>query len=149
MIPIHVPPLRERREDIPVLARAFVAQVCAEAGVRDKSLDPKAAAALAACDWPGNVRELKNLIMRVVLMTAGGELALLDLPHEIREPAGMRRKKRGALEDARREFERRFLIARLDEHAGNISQTARAIGMARESLSRKLRALKIQGPRGQ
>jgi two-component system nitrogen regulation response regulator NtrX len=106
-------------------------------------------AALLAYDWPGNVRELKNLVTRMVLMSPEEELQLADLPPELRVPADARRKKRGALEEARREFERRFLVAKLDEHAGNISRTAKAIGLARESLSRKLRALKIQAPRGE
>jgi two-component system nitrogen regulation response regulator NtrX len=149
VIPFRVPPLRERREDIPGLARAFVDEACDEAGVPRKKLDPKALAALAAYDWPGNVRELKNLVTRVVLMTPDAELRQIDLPHEIRAPADGRRKKRGALEEARRDFERRFLLAKLDEHGGNISRTAEAIGIARESLSRKLRALKIQTQRGE
>jgi DNA-binding NtrC family response regulator len=82
-------------------------------------------------------------------MTPDAELRQIDLPHEIRAPADGRRKKRGALEEARRDFERRFLLAKLDEHGGNISRTAEAIGIARESLSRKLRALKIQTQRGE
>jgi len=149
VIPFRVPPLRERREDIPGLARAFVDEACDEAGVPRKKLDPKAIAALSAYDWPGNVRELKNLVTRVVLMTPEAELQRFDLPHELHTPPEGRRKKRGALEEARRDFERRFLLAKLDEHGGNISRTAEAIGIARESLSRKLRALKIQGPRSE
>jgi len=149
VIPFRVPALRERREDIPGLSRAFVDEACDEAGVLRKKLDPKALAALSAYGWPGNVRELKNLVTRVVLMTPEAELRNIDLPHEIRAPADGRRKKRGALEEARRDFERRFLLAKLDEHGGNISRTAEAIGIARESLSRKLRALKIQTQRGE
>ena len=148
VIPFRVPALRERREDIPGLSRAFVDEACDEAGVLRKKLDPKALAALSAYGWPGNVRELKNLVTRVVLMTPEAELRNIDLPHEIRAPADGRRKKRGALEEARRDFERRFLLAKLDEHGGNISRTAEAIGIARESLSRKIKTHRIGDERG-
>ncbi|HEY8120202.1 MAG TPA: sigma-54 dependent transcriptional regulator [Myxococcota bacterium] len=150
VIPFHVPALRERREDIPLLARAFAKEFCVDSGVPEKALAPRALALLGAYPWPGNVRELRNLVERLVLMTPGPRIRPEDLPEEIRgtgtratEAAG------GSLGEARREFERRFLLARLSEHGGNISRTAEAIGMARESLSRKMRALKIQAPRGE
>jgi two-component system nitrogen regulation response regulator NtrX len=147
VIPFHVPALRERREDIPLLARAFVREFCADSAVPEKTFAPRALALLGAYAWPGNVRELRNLVERLVLMTPGPRIRPEDLPAELRgsgrgaEPAGE------SLEEARREFERRFLTAKLDEHGGNISRTAEAIGVARESLSRKLRALKIQAAR--
>ncbi len=150
VIPFHVPALRERREDIALLARAFVKEFCADSGVSEKTLSPRALALLGAYPWPGNVRELRNWVERLVLMTPGLRIRPEDLPEELHgggvrgaETAG------SSLEDARRAFERRFLLARLHEHGGNISRTAEAIGMARESLSRKLRALKVQVPRGE
>jgi two-component system nitrogen regulation response regulator NtrX len=149
VIPFHVPPLRERREDIPLLAEAFVREACDEAALPPKTLDAKALALLVAYPWPGNVRELKNFVTRVVLMTSGARIQPVDLPAEIQDRPRSGRKKRGALEEARLEFERRFLLERLQEHAGSISRTAAAVGIARESLSRKLRALKIRPSRGE
>ena len=149
VIPFHVPALRERREDIPLLARAFVKEFCAESGVPEKALAPRALQLLSAYAWPGNVRELRNLVERLVLMTPGPRIRPEDLPEELRGGSRGAEPVASSLDDARREFERRFLLARLHEHGGNISRTAEAIGMARESLSRKLRALKIQAPRGE
>jgi two-component system nitrogen regulation response regulator NtrX len=149
VIPFHVPPLRDRREDIPLLAHAFVKEFCAESGVPQKALAPRTLALLSGYAWPGNVRELRNLLERLVLMTPGPRIRPEDLPDELRGGAARGPSAPASLEDARREFERRFLLARLHEHGGNISRTAEAIGMARESLSRKLRALKIQSARGE
>ncbi len=150
VIPFHVPSLRDRREDIPLLALAFVKEFCAASGVPEKTLAPKTLALLTAYAWPGNVRELRNLVERLVLMTPAARIRPEDLPDELRG-GGARAAdaSAGTLEDARREFERRFLAARLQEHGGNISRTAEAIGMARESLSRKLAALKVRAPRGE
>ncbi len=144
VIPFHVPPLRERQGDIPQLARAFAAEFCAASGVPEKAFLPRTLALLQSYAWPGNVRELRNLVERLVLMTPGPRIRPADLPEEIRGGVRPTELPGASLEEARREFERRFLLARLEEHGGNISRTAEAIGLARESLSRKLRALKIQ-----
>lgn len=149
VIPFHVPALRERSEDIPVLARAFVAEFCTEAGAKIKALAPRALEVLQGYSWPGNVRELRNLMERLVLMTPGARIQPDDLPDSMRgaaprEDAGPT----ATLEDARRAFEREFLLAKLREHGGNVSRTAEAVGLARESLSRKIRALKIETSRG-
>jgi two-component system nitrogen regulation response regulator NtrX len=149
VIPFHVPALRERREDIPLLVLAFAKEFCAASGVPEKTLSPKALALLSAYPWPGNVRELRNLVERLVLMTPAPRIRPGDLPDELRGGGVRPAESGGTLEDARREFERRFLVARLQEHGGNISRTAEAIGIARESLSRKLTALKIRTPRGE
>jgi two-component system nitrogen regulation response regulator NtrX len=146
VIPFHVPALRERREDIPLLVDAFVKECCAESGVPPKTLLPRSLALLAGYAWPGNVRELRNLVERLVLMTPGTRIRPADLPEELRGGLRPAELAGATLDQARREFERRFLLARLDEHGGNISRTAEAIGIARESLSRKLRSLKIQAP---
>jgi two-component system nitrogen regulation response regulator NtrX len=146
VIPFHVPPLRERREDIPVLARAFLEEFCAESGVKAKAIAPRAMNLIQAHAWPGNVRELRNLIERLVLMAPGPRIRSEDLPGELRA-GGARELGGGSLEEARREFERGFLLARLQENAWNISRTAEAIGLARESLSRKMRSFGIKVPR--
>jgi two-component system nitrogen regulation response regulator NtrX len=143
VIPFQVPPLRQRREDIPLLARAFAEEFCAEAGCRPKEITAAALSGLSAYGWPGNVRELRNLIERLVLMTAGDRIVLEDLPEGVRS-GGARDGGRGGLEAARRAFEREYLTAKLREHGWHISRTAEAVGLARESLSRKIRALGIE-----
>jgi two-component system nitrogen regulation response regulator NtrX len=137
VIPFHVPPLRERREDVPILARAFVAEFCARAGLPGKTLTPGALAVLQAHAWPGNVRELRNLMERLVIMTPGDTIDEAALPASL---AAAPAADSATLDQARREFEREWLVSRLREHGGNISRTAAAIGMARESLSRKIKA---------
>jgi len=143
VIPFHVAPLRERREDIPILARAFVQEFCAESGVKPKEIGARALALLQAYAWPGNVRELRNLIERLVLMTPAPRIAAEDLPDALRATAP-REGFAGGLDEARRSFERDYLVAKLREHGWNISRTAEAIGIARESLSRKIRSFKIE-----
>jgi two-component system nitrogen regulation response regulator NtrX len=144
VIPFHVPPLRERRGDIPILARAFVEEFCADSATRPKTLAPRALARLEAYAWPGNVRELRNLIERLVLMTPGARVGEDDLPDAIRGAVRSEAAEAATLEQARRTFEREFLVGKLRENGWNISRTAEAIGLARESLSRKLRQFKIE-----
>jgi two-component system nitrogen regulation response regulator NtrX len=148
VIPFHVPALRERREDIRVLASAFVEEFCAESGARSKTLSARAMDLLQAYGWPGNVRELRNLMERLVLMTAGPRIQPEDLPETVRAAGPRDGGEGGTLEEARRAFEREFLLGKLREHGFSVSRTAEAVGLARESLSRKIRALKIETPRG-
>jgi two-component system nitrogen regulation response regulator NtrX len=147
VIPFHVPPLRERREDIPVLVKAFAEEFCVESGVKPKPVTGRALALLQSYAWPGNVRELRNLVERLVLMTPGPRIRAQDLPEELRSGARPAEMSGASLEDARREFERRFLLARLEENGWNVSRTAEAIGIARESLSRKMRSYKLRAAR--
>jgi two-component system nitrogen regulation response regulator NtrX len=145
VIPFHVPPLRERREDIPLLVEAFAKEFCADSGVRPKEITRPAMERLQALPWPGNVRELRNLVERLVLMTPGDTIDAGDVPEpppRASEPAAAGGD-HDTLDEARRAFERDFLLTRLREHGWNISRTADAIGLARETLSRKIRALKI------
>ena len=144
VIPFHVPALRERRGDIPALARAFVEEFCRESGARPKELAARAIARLEAYPWPGNVRELRNLMERLVLMTTGPRIVEADLPDSVRAGARSEPGDPATLDEARKSFERDYLMARLEEHGWNISRTAEAVGMARESLSRKIRQLGIE-----
>jgi two-component system nitrogen regulation response regulator NtrX len=144
VIPFHVPPLRERTGDIPILARAFVEEFCVESGVKAKAIATRAMARLEAYAWPGNVRELRNLIERLVLMTPGPRIGEDDLPDAIRGGARPELGEAATLDEARRSFEREFLVGKLREHGWNVSRTAEAIGLARESLSRKLKQFKIE-----
>ena len=149
VIPFHVPPLRERRGDIPVLARAFVEEFCRESGVKPKEIAKGAMARLESYAWPGNVRELRNLIERLVLMTPAARIAEEDLPETICAASRGEGAEADTLEEARRGFEREYLVAKLREHGWNISRTAEAVGIARESLSRKIRALRIEVQKGE
>jgi two-component system nitrogen regulation response regulator NtrX len=148
VIPFHVPPLRERREDIPALAGAFVAEFCAESGLRPKEIAAKAMDLLQSYSWPGNVRELRNLMERLVLMTPSPRILPEDMPETLRAADLRGAPGFATLEEARRAFEREYLIGKLREHGWNVSRTAENVGLARESLSRKIRALKIETPRG-
>jgi len=147
VIPFHVPSLRERREDIPVLVRAFVEEFCAESGAKPKQVTAKAMQLLQSYAWPGNVRELRNLMERLVLMTPGTRLGVRELPDEIRAGGRTAEGDSASLDEARKEFERRFLLSRLEEHGWNVSRTAEAIGIARESLSRKMKTFRIRAQR--
>jgi two-component system nitrogen regulation response regulator NtrX len=144
VIPFHVPPLRDRREDIPILARAFVAEFCTESAIDEKTVAPKAMDLLQAYAWPGNVRELRNLMERLVLMTPTGRIDEDDLPAALRAGEARPLPTGTTLEEARRAFEREWLVTKLREHGWNVSRTAETVGLARESLSRKIRALQIE-----
>ena len=102
---------------------------------------------LQAYTWPGNVRELRNLMERLVLMTAGPKIRAEDLPADLRTSRRRDDSQDKTLDDARKDFERDFLVERLEANGWNISRTAEAIGLARESLSRKVRTFKIKVPR--
>ncbi len=147
VIPFRVPALRERAEDIPLLIDYFLARFSAEGNRANVSISERARARMIEYAWPGNVRELQNIVERLVLMTRSQEIDLEDLPAQIVAP-GRERLLRGLgsqkLSDARAAFEREFLEQKLREHGGNISRTAESVGLARESLSRKLRSLGIQ-----
>ena len=148
VLPFHVPPLRERVQDIPVLARTFVEEFCREAGVPPKKITPAAMKLLSGHSWPGNVRELRNLMERVVIMTPRSSIGVDSLPDALRATSSGDGATTLSLEEARRSFEREYLLARLAEHGWNISRTAEAIGIARESLSRKIKAYEIEVERG-
>jgi len=147
VLPFRVPSLRERREDIPLLAEAFVAEFCAAAGVARKAISPRATKRLTEYAWPGNVRELRNLMERLVILTKGDRIEEADLPESVRTRSDIDLGAARSLDEARRGFERAFLAERLAAHGWNISRTAAAIGMARESLSRKIKSLGIEPER--
>ena len=149
VIPFHVPPLRERREDIPVLARHFVEVLSAEHGRRPKPLAEEAVEMLARLPWPGNVRELRNIIERLVIMAPGERIELRHRPSSLLEgrspgvagAAVAAEPTTGAtsLAAAREEFERQFILARYRECGGNMSRTAEALGVERSNLYRKMK----------
>ncbi|MFQ5456937.1 MAG: sigma-54-dependent transcriptional regulator [Myxococcota bacterium] len=144
VIPFHVPALSERREDIPLLAEHFLALSAAEARQKPKRLDKAAMKLLSAYAWPGNVRELRNIIERLVLMTPADKITVDDLPEELRGGATVDFSPGGSLAEARARFEREFIARMLAENGGNISKTAEKLGVARESLSRKIKQFGLQ-----
>ncbi len=152
VIPIFVPPLHDRTEDIPVLAEHFMAGFAREYGRRMKTLDPTAVAALQEYSWPGNVRELRNVIERLIIMVPGDlitarDLAFLEGPFTAYADAVEPGAEGGALhltlQAARSRFEREFILKALAAQQGNISRTADLLGVERSNLYRKMRALGI------
>ena len=145
VVPVSVPPLRERREDIALLARHFLRQASLRFGRKPKSLSAAAVEALVGYRWPGNVRELKNLVERLMILCPSEEIRREDLPGEIAEgePAAVLPAD-APLRDARDDFERRYILASLRRHRGNVSRTADALQIERSNLYRKLRSYGIE-----
>ncbi len=144
VIPFYVPPLRERIEDIPVLADFFLAEFAAAYGRRKKELAPNAVKVLQGHSWPGNVRELRNLIERLVIMTSVERVEARNLPSELyrARPAAAA----GTLHEARARSERDFILSKLQQNSWNVSRTATAIGIERSHLHRKMKTLGIVAP---
>ena len=151
VIPIFVPPLRDRPKDIPLLADHFMAVLAVEYGRRPKRLAPEAAARLAQYSWPGNVRELRNVVERLIIMAAGDTITAQDLAFLGRD--GMPEARPSVdlqlpLSEARDQFERDYILQTLASNQGNMSRTADALGVERSNLYKKLRAFGI-APKGQ
>jgi two-component system nitrogen regulation response regulator NtrX len=154
VVPIRVPSLAERREDIPELVNYFMEQVSLSSGMPKRKISEDAMAVLQLHDWPGNIRQLRNNVERLMILTAGDSAAEISaemLPPEIGElvpatPAGVRGEKLMSLplREAREVFEREYLVAQLNRFGGNISRTAEFIGMERSALHRKLKSLSIE-----
>ena len=149
VIPIFVPPLRERQEDIPLLADHFMAEFAQEYGRRLKRLDPAATRTLQRYAWPGNVRELRNVIERLMIMVPGdaitpSDLSFLDVP--LMPPAATAAagsSEKLTLHEARDQFERDLILRTLAEQQGNMSRTADVLGVERSNLYRKMKAFGI------
>ncbi|MBC17336.1 MAG: Fis family transcriptional regulator [Desulfovibrio sp.] len=166
VFPLELPPLRERTEDIPLLISDFMDSLIKQHGFKPISFTPASMDVLQAYPWPGNVRELKNFVERMFIMYAGDAVSPDKLPPEFKKTATPARPSVNTeangessegvdfgaliaggpndLKQARADFEARFLEAKLSEFDGNITQLAKAIGLERSSLYRKLKAYKIQ-----
>ena len=140
VIPVRVPPLRERGEDVPVLVQHFVRQFCAENNFRPRAFAPAAIEALKRHPWRGNVRELKNAVERLLIMAEGDEIGPEQLGEVLRRPSESAGGPPGAetLRDFKESAERAFLVGKLRESSWNISATAAAIGTPRSNLYKKL-----------
>jgi two-component system nitrogen regulation response regulator NtrX len=145
VIPFYVPPLRERKEDIPLLARHFLKELSARYGRRPREISDDAIDTLMRFSWPGNVRELRNVIERIVIMNP--TVTRFDRKHlpPLVYRDGTRRSFADAstLHQARTAYERDYILKKLDENHGNVSRTAEVLGLERSHLYRKMKALGI------
>jgi two-component system, NtrC family, nitrogen regulation response regulator NtrX len=153
VVPIRVPPLAERRADIPMLAEYFMARAADASGLPPRRLGQDAIALMQSSDWPGNVRQLRNVLEWLLIMAPGDskqEIRVEHLPPEFVEAAtaSLKPATNGELmvlpiREARENFERAYLQAQLERFSGNISRTASFVGMERSALHRKLKSLNI------
>ena len=153
VVPVKLPALRERREDIPELVSHFLARFAAERRIPTPSLSDEAMAALQAHEWPGNVRQLRNIIERTIILAPGDRVGCIEvdlLPSEVLESQSSTGVNSSTmtimgspLREARESFEREYLKIQIRRFSGNISRTASFIGMERSALHRKLKALGI------
>jgi two-component system nitrogen regulation response regulator NtrX len=147
VIPFFVPPLRDRKEDIPVLARYFLAEFSAEYGKKTRELTDGAMEILLRYPWPGNVRELRNLVERLVIVCPQARIEPHHLPPELfRGVAESPQQPYSTLHEARSAYEREFILRKLQEHRWNMTQTASALGLERSHLYRKMKSLGIAAP---
>ena len=141
VVPIEVPPLRKRRADIPLLSDFFLKQVAEELGIATKRLSPRALEVMKGYLWPGNVRELRNLVERLCILTKGEEITDTNLPFHTSDSRSDWENDPFSIEDFQnfRELtEKEYLLRKMGENNGNISQTARRLGMQRSNLYKKI-----------
>jgi two-component system nitrogen regulation response regulator NtrX len=153
VVPIGVPPLSERREDIPELVHYFIDQISQATGLPKRLIGEDAMAVLQSHDWPGNVRQLRNNVERLMILAGGGPDAVISasmLPPDVGSMVPSMPNGNGGehlmglpLREAREVFEREYLVAQISRFGGNISRTAEFVGMERSALHRKLKALGI------
>src|ERR1700676_954953 len=147
VIPFLVPPLRERLQDIPILARHFLSEYSAAYAKKPRALSDPAMEILIRYPWPGNVRELRNLVERLVIVCPQAQIEPHHLPPELfRGVAEAPQHPYSTLHEARSAYEREFILRKLQEHRWNMTQTASALGLERSHLYRKMKSLGIAAP---
>jgi len=147
VIPFYVPALRDRRVDIPTLARYFLMEFSSAYGKKTRELSDSATEILLRYPWPGNVRELRNLVERLVIVCPQARIEPHHLPPELfRGAAESPHQPYSTLQEARSAYEREFILRKLQEHRWNMTQTASALGLERSHLYRKLKSLGIAAP---
>jgi two-component system nitrogen regulation response regulator NtrX len=154
VLPIEVPPLRERKEDIPLLVKHFLHSQAEEQGLKTKDITQEALEVLQQYEWPGNIRELRNLIERLMIMVSGQVIEAEDVDASLHSrPAGqggspvpsvLARKAYDSLRDARNAFERDYIARKLREHGWNVSKTAEDLKVERSHLHRKIKLLGVE-----
>lgn len=154
VVPVRMPPLTERPEDIPVLAEHFLSRIAAATGRGERRFDPEVTESLKSFEWPGNVRQLRNIVERMLILTQDDqtEITADALPPEFTMQQEMASPLGGAsevisapLREAREAFEREYLKIQIKRFGGNISRTASFVGMERSALHRKLKSLGLAG----
>ncbi|MCB9867082.1 MAG: sigma-54-dependent Fis family transcriptional regulator [Phycisphaerales bacterium] len=159
VFPINLPPLRERREDIPQLVEHFVRVSAGDLGVKAPAVSAEAGAILAAHNWPGNIRELQNVVERMVLMCDGGEILPMHLPREIADSATAGTVRAATADGATgdgatgapqglRGYERALIVQALSNHGWNQTRAAEALGISRDNLRYRVKKYKITRPKG-
>jgi two-component system, NtrC family, nitrogen regulation response regulator NtrX len=152
VVPFDLMPLRDRKQDIPALVDNLLEQFCRREMRERKRILPEAIALMERYDWPGNIREMRNIIERLVIMTPGRIISVEQLPDMILEGSAFSRRLAGvnepagesqSLREAREEFEREFIINKLDENDWNVTRTAEAIELERSNLHRKIKSYGI------
>jgi two-component system, NtrC family, nitrogen regulation response regulator NtrX len=146
VIPFQIPPLRERKEDIPILTRYFLDDFAQRYGRKPPTLTPKAMECLESYSWPGNVRELRNIMERFIIMYPHRRIDVFELPDSILRRTVLTEaepEEASTLQSARERFERGFILQKLAEHKGNVTRAAQALGIERSHLYRKMRQLGI------
>ncbi len=152
MVPIHVPPLRERRGDIAQLITHFTNELRQRGGLPAKEFDDAAVERLTAHDWPGNIRELKNAVERLLILASGPTVTQQDVERIVGKGEGTRGKgssvgtgggdaawlRAATFEEFKQAAERAFLLGKLQEHDWNVSETARTLQMPRSNLYKKI-----------
>ncbi len=154
VIPMRVPPLRERIEDIPELITEFLKEISLNTNLESKEFSEGAIEILSKYHWPGNVRELKNLIERLVIMIPSKEIHAKDIPSPFNRKSDIKEDLKSTLmadsyKEAKNNFEKAFIARKLREFNGNISQTAEAIGIERSNLHKKIKAYGLEDFRSQ
>ncbi len=144
IINLHLPPLRDRKEDIPLLLDHFLKKFAAENHKTITGVTPDYIDRLMHYDWPGNVRELENAVLRSVLLCAGDSLTLSGLPPEVSDPKPSLRSGEGSFHDQVEQFKRRLIRAALDQHDGVQSRAAAALGLKASTLSELMKRLEIR-----
>jgi len=152
VIPLRIPPLRDRKEDIPLLVDRFIQDSALKEGEPEKQVTDEVLAILMNYNWPGNVRELKNIIERLMIMTPARVIAKCDLfplfeEVKMETPASVSDLANDTFRVAKQDFERQYIVRKLREFDGNISKTAEAIGLERSNLHKKIRSygLEVKG----
>jgi two-component system nitrogen regulation response regulator NtrX len=144
VLPLVVPPLRERAEDVALLCEYYLGYYARQYGIPQKRLAPDAERALGEYAWPGNVRELRNLMERLMIMVPGEEIRTAHLPQELPGPAASAPPKDGPLREAREAFEREFVLRALHRNAWNVTRTAEELQIERRHLYRRMATLGIR-----
>jgi two-component system nitrogen regulation response regulator NtrX len=139
VVPIRVPSLRERTQDIQPLAGYFLEEFCSRNNFHSKTIESEAFRVLETYAWPGNARELRNIVERMAILTPGDRLGIESIPMEVRHYRES--SPRSSVQEARESAERDHILKSLDEAGWNVSSAARALGMERTNLHKRIRAL--------